>query len=489
MGKKHCRNQFTHQIISMRWKHPFIVAFLLCGASILSITAPLSLAAKTDVDYDLCPTTDLSCLLPNGSTVKFINVKKCDWEINILSKIGSDSKCEKAKESKEVTNECKCGSLLIQNMPQTDCSTLSTYLIKTNKISEQCVWKIPKGYNADNTKKIKWTPLAPTLSINIPTIKPFTTEGLEKPDAEGNVYIPYIGQYAAGVYKYLLLIAGIIAAVRIIAAGFNYIAAGGSSQKIEEAKSGIGHALIGLVLVLGSYLLLYTINPDLVQFKSLKIKVVENVVLTEFTDNFDSTSYDAGSDSDDGSSFPNFKQINYKTPFAMSSCPSETIANSGCGPTSLSMVIKSFGYGVTPPDIAKLWVDYGYLKNGTSCGAVGHGGMFTDKKLFEKFNFTSINLGTNKNKIIEEVKKGHPVIASMKPVSSSQPSRWTQGGHFVVVFKINPDGTLFIRDSGRRALCVQETNKCPSGATTSLTAVNPDLFFPFVKSATAFIKK
>ncbi|MBI5230388.1 MAG: D-alanyl-D-alanine carboxypeptidase family protein [Candidatus Magasanikbacteria bacterium] len=261
--------------------------------SIFFVFAPL--AGHAEKKY-------FSCSLINGSTVNLANAY--DADLNAKQKLfGFDgnptsiySSCSQIKQFSSVEGDCLCTGIgdkkgVYSNFtPKTDCDVLSAYLV-TNKFVDPttpgsgCVWKVPEGYKLDDagdvTKKIQWKPLAPNLSINIPTIKPFTTEGLEKPDAEGNVHIPFIGQYAAGVYKYLLLIAGIIAAVRIFAGGFNYTIAGGDSQKIEEAKSGIAHALIGLVLVLGSYLLLYTINPDLVQFKSLKIRVIQTVNLPE----------------------------------------------------------------------------------------------------------------------------------------------------------------------------------------------------------------
>ncbi len=128
--------------------------------------------------------------------------------------------------------------------------------------------------------KVKWAPIAPVLQINIPTLQPFTTAGMTQTDSEGNIYIPFIGQYIAGIYKWAVGIAGLVAAVLVIIGGFMYLTSGGNAQRAQQGKERLTQALLGLGLLLGSYLLLYTINPDLVSFKSLKIKVIERKELT-----------------------------------------------------------------------------------------------------------------------------------------------------------------------------------------------------------------
>ena len=50
--------------------------------------------------------------------------------------------------------------------------------------------------------------------------------------------------------------------------GIQYILAAGNVGKVEEAKETITQALLGLGLLLMSYLLLITINPDLVNLKN-----------------------------------------------------------------------------------------------------------------------------------------------------------------------------------------------------------------------------
>jgi len=56
----------------------------------------------------------------------------------------------------------------------------------------------------------------------------------------------------------------ISALVVLVAAGVWYMSAGDNAGRAGEAKKWMGNAIFGLVLALLSWLILYTINPDLV---------------------------------------------------------------------------------------------------------------------------------------------------------------------------------------------------------------------------------
>ena len=57
-------------------------------------------------------------------------------------------------------------------------------------------------------------------------------------------------------------------------AGFQWTISGGNTDMISSAKKRIGNGVIGLVIALGSYTLLFAINPELVNFRSLKVDFV-----------------------------------------------------------------------------------------------------------------------------------------------------------------------------------------------------------------------
>ncbi|HTK60155.1 MAG TPA: pilin, partial [Candidatus Baltobacteraceae bacterium] len=110
---------------------------------------------------------------------------------------------------------------------------------------------------------------APLLEIPIP--------GLELSKAireNGVITIPWLAQYAGGVYTFLLSIIGMVAAVMMVVGGFQYLTSGGDKGRLAAGRKRIVDALTGLVLGLSSYVILYAINPNLVSFEGLKIGAV-----------------------------------------------------------------------------------------------------------------------------------------------------------------------------------------------------------------------
>jgi len=71
------------------------------------------------------------------------------------------------------------------------------------------------------------------------------------------------GTYVNAFYIYFAGVAGILAVVMIMYGGFHYITSLGNPQRMNQGKEIISNALIGLILVLTSYLLLNIINPRL----------------------------------------------------------------------------------------------------------------------------------------------------------------------------------------------------------------------------------
>lgn len=89
-----------------------------------------------------------------------------------------------------------------------------------------------------------------------------------------------LGEYIKKVYDYGVGITAILATVVLMIGGFQWIIAGGSGEKIGEAKAWITAALSGLVLALSSYMLLNLVNPDLVNFRVKEIKVIDEIKKT-----------------------------------------------------------------------------------------------------------------------------------------------------------------------------------------------------------------
>lgn len=121
------------------------------------------------------------------------------------------------------------------------------------------------GFDANGRPKIETTSLIPTQ------------EG-------GQQYAPapFIGQYIAAMYKTAIMLIGALATIFIIFAGVQWIMSGGSPDKINSAKQMIARSITGLVIALGSYALLFAINPDLVSFRTLQVlRVAATAVIPE----------------------------------------------------------------------------------------------------------------------------------------------------------------------------------------------------------------
>lgn len=76
-----------------------------------------------------------------------------------------------------------------------------------------------------------------------------------------------ISKYLLGIYDFLLSIVGIVAVVMLIWGGMQYIAAAGNGGAVTTAKESIKDALFGLLLALLSYVIVGTINPDVLYLR------------------------------------------------------------------------------------------------------------------------------------------------------------------------------------------------------------------------------
>ncbi len=80
-----------------------------------------------------------------------------------------------------------------------------------------------------------------------------------------------IAQYITIVYQWATAFAAVLAVLAFTYAGVLWLIAGGDAGKVTESKKVMGNALIGLLLTLGSYMLLNLINPNLVAFKPIRV--------------------------------------------------------------------------------------------------------------------------------------------------------------------------------------------------------------------------
>lgn len=97
------------------------------------------------------------------------------------------------------------------------------------------------------------------------------------PSATGPVTSVYnYGEYVGTVYKYLVGFAVTIAIVFLMIGGIRYVI-GASTGEIGKAKDMIVKAITGLVLLLFAYVILYTVNPELVKLQVPKLPMLRRV--------------------------------------------------------------------------------------------------------------------------------------------------------------------------------------------------------------------
>lgn len=68
-----------------------------------------------------------------------------------------------------------------------------------------------------------------------------------------------IGEVVATLISAVLGFLGVIFIILIIVAGFKWMTAGGNDENVKKAQTAIKNALIGLIIVLASYAITYTI--------------------------------------------------------------------------------------------------------------------------------------------------------------------------------------------------------------------------------------
>ena len=74
--------------------------------------------------------------------------------------------------------------------------------------------------------------------------------------------------WVASFYNFALIISGILAFGAVVYGGFKYATSAGNPAGQSEGRSWIWSALLGLLLLGGAYLILQTINPNLVKLQN-----------------------------------------------------------------------------------------------------------------------------------------------------------------------------------------------------------------------------
>ncbi len=221
----------------------------------------------------------------------------------------------------------------------------------------------------------------------------------------------------------------------------------GDKKQTEKALTMVKNTLWGIVLALGSYALLWAINPNLVQLGTLNLgkKIQEETLVIDEQDLIQNDIPDPGISpgatappgaSGPGSGEPGRSNVPYynqaQAPWGPIPNPrtGTTVRAGGCGITSYAMIAKYYGKNVTPLDVFNLngrdnTTDFNKFKRMSQLG----------------LNFKMINNFTEADQLI---KGGKPII-----LRTGHP-KFTSALHFIVITGFDGNNYL-INDPGHRA--------------------------------------
>ncbi len=121
--------------------------------------------------------------------------------------------------------------------------------------------------------------IVPELQVKLPGLV-FSDQNKIATSSDGEAtyyYIPWLGEYISWLFSYSIGIISVLALIAVMIGGFFWIMAGGNPSKVSEAKNWINAAFSGLGLAVGSYLILATINSNLVKFSPIKMVAIKKV--------------------------------------------------------------------------------------------------------------------------------------------------------------------------------------------------------------------
>jgi hypothetical protein len=110
--------------------------------------------------------------------------------------------------------------------------------------------------------------ITPELGVDIPGLK------LSPAERVGDeVVVPFLAQYINALYRYAIGIVLVASIVMVVWGGFRYLV-GSSYGDVARGKEIIRDALAGMLIVIGAYLILQTVNPATTNLSVLRLSFV-----------------------------------------------------------------------------------------------------------------------------------------------------------------------------------------------------------------------
>jgi hypothetical protein len=333
--------------------------------------------------------------------------------------------------------------------------------------------------------------IVPQLSVPIPGVN-FTA-----PVTEGDqVSVPFLAQYINGIYSYMLGISTIVAIIVVIVGGFYYLL-GATVGDARKGQTLIKDAVGGLVVLYASYFILYTVNPNLVSLRPLRLLMVRSVPISEGSGNLLANdavpggsdaircpmSYNQGAGSWARLRYGNTTDLLTTGTMTERACERgesqstsaaclTTFSQSACGVTSLASVLGFYGLEISiptrsaeiggpemrlvnPTDTAI----YSILNGGRQKNNAAGGDVFFSAfpQYFPQFSIQTVP----KASVPQRLREGHPILIACRSVALYRDDAATEpindrngsptlyeGGHFMVLNGVVNEQILRIHDVG-----------------------------------------
>jgi hypothetical protein len=89
------------------------------------------------------------------------------------------------------------------------------------------------------------------------TIKPLEVKYPDLPGKEGPKSLrTFLPNYIEYIYRFFIISGGIVALIALITGGFRYLTSAGNPSLMQDSRNQIFAGLLGLIVVLGSYVVL-----------------------------------------------------------------------------------------------------------------------------------------------------------------------------------------------------------------------------------------
>lgn len=163
---------------------------------------------------------------------------------------------------------------------------------------------------------------------------------------------PLLAQYIAAAYRYLISISAVAATIMFVFGAFLYLL-GSAIPQIQQGKRYMTDAVIGLLLVLGANLVLRTLNPELLNLKTLEIQTIIGIEMKDMKGTYGFKDADASAVTD-AAAESSAKGAAGKGLFISPAETGEGVSIEGFNPTGKTAPERMSAYCTKSEDEAKL---------------------------------------------------------------------------------------------------------------------------------------